>query len=375
MKFLVEKEPLTDAVNWVARSLSARPLQTSLLGIVINVESVITFTGSNLETTTEAVINADILEKGKVLVSGRLLADIVRALPNKPITFELDGTRVLVTSGSSKFQLPTLPVEEFPPLPDFPDAAGEIDGGIFAESISQVSIAAGKDESLVKLTGVHIEVKGSNILLAATDRYRLAVKELTWNPGKNDIENTILVRARTISELAKSLTGSGKVTFALADGDSKERLYGFKSDDKTLTSRTLDEVLPPFRQLLSTEAAAEVVIEVAPFLEAVHRVALVTDKTVPLKLVFSPGNLELQAGSGNDAQASENISISYSGEEFSTGFNPQFLIDGIQAVDAPFVHVAFTALNKHAIFMGKREADAAPDTSYKYLLMPMRYSS
>ena len=227
----------------------------------------------------------------------------------------------------------------------------------------------------MKLTGVHIEVKGKNILMAATDRYRLAVKELTWNPSKADIENTILVRARTISELAKSLSGSGKVTFALADGDSKERLYGFKTDDKTLTSRTLDEVLPPFRQLLSTESAADVTIEVGPFLDAVHRVALVTDKTVPLKLIFSPGNLELQAGSGNEATASENISIGYSGEEFSTGFNPQFLIDGVQAVDAPFVHLSFTALNKHAIFMGKKEADASPDTSYKYLLMPMRYSS
>ena len=375
MKFLVEKEPLTDAVNWVARSLSSRPIQTSLLGIVINVDSVITFTGSNLETTTESVIQADILDKGRVLVPGRLLADIVRALPTKPITFELDGTRVLVTSGSSKFQLPTLPVEEFPTLPEFPDAAGEIDGGVFAESINQVAVAAGKDESLVKLTGVHVEVKGKNILLAATDRYRLAVKELTWKPNKTDIENTILVRARTISELARSIDVSGKVIFALADSDSQERLYGFKVGDKTLTSRTLDEVLPPFRQLLSTDSAADVSIEVGPLLDAVGRVALVTDKTVPLKLSFSTGNLKLEAGSGNDAQASENLPIEYSGEEFSTGFNPQFLIDGLQAISAPFVHISFTALNKHAIFMGKREADAAPDTSYKYLLMPMRYSS
>ena len=221
------------------RSLSSRPIQTSLLGIVINVDSVITFTGSNLETTTESVIQADILDKGRVLVPGRLLADIVRALPAKPITFELDGTRVLVTSGSSKFQLPTLPVEEFPTLPEFPDAAGEIDGGVFAESINQVAVAAGKDESLVKLTGVHVEVKGKNILLAATDRYRLAVKELTWKPNKTDIENTILVRARTISELARSIDVSGKVIFALADSDSQERLYGFKVGDKTLTSRKI----------------------------------------------------------------------------------------------------------------------------------------
>ena len=136
MKFLVEKESLLDAVNWVARSLSVRPIQTSLLGIVINVDDEITFTSSNLETTTEAVIKADILEKGKVLVPGRLLADIARSLPDKPITFALDGTKVFVNSGSAKFQLPTLPVEEFPPLPSFPDAAGTIDSNLFAEGVS-----------------------------------------------------------------------------------------------------------------------------------------------------------------------------------------------------------------------------------------------
>ena len=375
MKFLVEKESLLDAVNWVARSLSVRPIQTSLLGIVINVDDEITFTSSNLETTTESVIKADILEKGRVLVPGRLLADIARSLPDKPITFALDGTRVLVNAGSAKFQLPTLPVEEFPTLPNFPDAAGTIDSNIFAEGVSQVAIAAGKDESLVKLTGVHIEVKGKNIVLAATDRYRLAVKELTWNPGKADIENTILVRARTISELAKSLTGSGKVTFALADGDSKERLYGFKSDDKTLTSRTLDEVLPPFRQLLTTDSAADVTIEVAPFLEAVHRVALVTDKTVPLRLEFKDGGVSLEAGAGEEAQATETIDVLLNGEPISIAFNPTFLTDGLQAVGTPFVQISFTGNNKPAILTGRTEPNGPSIENYRYLLMPMRYAS
>ena len=142
-----------------------------------------------------------------------------------------------------------------------------------------------------------------------------------------------------------------------------------------MTSRTLDGSFPPFKHLLPSESSSHAIVDVETLLDSVRRVALVTDKTVPLKLVFSPGNLELQAGSGNDAQASENISISYSGEEFSTGFNPQFLIDGLQAISAPFVHISFTALNKHAIFMGKKEMGSTPDTTYKYLLMPMRYSS
>jgi len=375
MNFVVERDPLIDAVNWVARSLSARPIQTALLGIMIDVTDVITLTGSDLETSTKASISADINTKGKVLVPGRLLAEIARSLPAKPISFALDGTRVLVKAGSAKFTLPTLPANEYPNLPELPQAAGSIPGDVFATAVQQVAIAAGKDDSLPTLTGVQIEINKNTITLAATDRYRLAVKEITWSPKDQNLESSTLLRARTLVDAAKSLVGSGEIVFSLSPSTTNEKLVGFVSEEKSMTSRTLDGTFPPFRHLLPSESTAEATIEVAPFLDSVRRVALVTDKTVPLRLIFANNTLQLEAGTGEDAQATEELNINYSGENINIAFNPTFLTDGLQAINSPFVHISFTGDKKPAVLTGKNEPGGATNNSYKYLLMPMRYTS
>lgn len=375
MKFLVEPSELVDAVNWVARSLSTRPIKPELLGIMIDVDTSITLTGSDLETSTKAILKADISAKGKVLVPGRLLAEIARSLPNKPITFTLDGNRVLVTAGTAKFTLPTLSVSEYPTLPELPETAGVIPSDVFASAVSQVAIAAGKDDSLPTLTGVHIEIKQNKITLAATDRYRLAVRELNWQAKESDIEVNTLVRARTLADAAKSLTAHSQVTLALSPTKSSEKLIGFLSELKTMTSRTLDGSFPPFKHLLPTDSVAEATIEVSPFLDSVRRVALVTDKTVPLRLIFANNTLQLEAGAGEEAQATEELEIIYSGEPINIAFNPQYLTDGLQAIGTPYVQINFTGASKPAVLTGKHELSGTRDISYQYLLMPMRYSA
>ena len=375
MKFLVEPNELVDAVNWVARSLSSRPIKPELLGIMIDVDTSITLTGSDLETSTKAILRADISTKGKVLVPGRLLAEIARALPNKPITFTLDGSRVLVTAGAAKFTLPTLSVNEYPSLPELPETAGVIPSDVFSHAVNQVAIAAGKDDSLPTLTGVHIEINQNKITLAATDRYRLAVRELNWQAKNSDIEVNTLVRARTLADAAKSLTAHSQVTLALSPVNSNERLIGFLSELKTMTSRTLDGTFPPFKHLLPSDSVAEATIEVAPFLDSVRRVALVTDKTVPLRLIFAHNSLQLEAGAGEDAQATEELEIVYTGEPINIAFNPQYLTDGLQAIGTPYVQINFTGASKPAVLTGKHELSGTRDISYQYLLMPMRYSA
>lgn len=375
MKFVVERDPLVDAVNWVSKSISNRPITTALLGIVIDVDQEVTLSGSDLESSAKATFTADINQKGKVLVPGRLLADIARSLPAKTITFILDGTRVLVTAGSAKFTLPTLPLSEYPTLPTVPSATGTLASDLFATAINQVAIAAGKDDSLPTLTGVFVEINKNQITLAATDRYRLAVRELTWNATDANIETTSLLRARTLADAAKSLVGNAQVTLALSPTTSTEKLVGFSTDGKVMTSRVLDGSFPPFRHLLPTESTADAVIEVVPLLDSVRRVALVTDKTVPLRLNFANNTLRLEAGTGEEAQATEEININYKGENINIAFNPQFLVDGLNAIQSAFVHIAFTGANKPAVLTGQTEAGSAPISNYKYLLMPMRYSS
>ena len=375
MKFVVERDSLVDAVNWVSKSISNRPITTALLGIVINTEDEITLSGSDLETSAKAKFAAQVSQKGKVLVPGRLLAEISRSLPAKPITFNLEGSRVLVSAGSAKFTLPTLPIAEYPTLPELPQTSGSLNSDLFATAVNQVAIAAGKDDSLPTLTGVFVEINKNQITLAATDRYRLAVRELSWSAQDAAIETTSLLRARTLADAAKSLIGTSQVSIALAPANTNEKLVGFVSDGKTMTSRVLDGSFPPFRHLLPSESTAEAIIEVAPFLDSVRRVALVTDKTVPLRLNFSNNSLVLEAGTGDEAQASEKLDINYKGEEINIAFNPTFLTDGLNAINTAFVHIAFTGANKPAVLTGQTEPTSAPITNYKYLLMPMRYSS
>ena len=376
MKFTVDQQSLTDGVNWVSRSLSTRPIKTELLGIKIDATGdEVILSGSDLETSSKAHFKADIVEKGAVLVPGKLLAEISRSLPNKPISITLDGSRVLVTSGSAKFTLPTLSLSEYPNLPDLPETTGSVASDTFAAAVAQVAVAAGRDDSLPTLTGVHVEINEETITLAATDRYRLAVREFNWNPATPGFSTSALMRARTLADAAKSLVGSKNVSLSFAPSTSNDRLAGFSGDGKTMTSRMLDGTFPPYRHLLPSDSSANAVIEVAKLLDSVRRVALVTDKTVPLRLKFNNNKLQLEAGAGDEAQATEDLEIIYSGEAIDIAFNPTFLTDGLTALGTAYVNIAFTGSNKPAMLTGKSKADGAADSSFRYLLMPMRYAS
>lgn len=375
MKFTIEQSKLVDVVNWVSRSLSTRPIQTALLGIVIDADgNKVVLSGSDLETASRASTDAEVLTPGKVLVPGKLLADISRSLPNKPVTIQLDGTRVLVNSGSAKFTLPVLPINEYPNLPEMPEALGTIDAEIFSQAVAQVSTAAGKDDSLPSLTGVHVEVNGENITMAATDRYRLAVRELTFNPARPNTEAVALIRARTLHDAAKTLATAKNVNIALAPASSNDRLAGFQSESKSTTTRLLDGTFPPYRHLLPQESLTTTVIEVAPFLEAVRRVALVTDKTIPLKLTFTGNTVTLEAGGGDEAQANEVFEIHKTGEDLSIAFNPNYLLDGLHAINAPYAQISFNTASKAAILMGKSDANSEAIENFRYLLMPTKFA-
>ena len=375
MKFTIEQSKLVDVVNWVSRSISTRPIQTALLGIVIEADNQkITLSGSDLETASRAVCDAEVATPGKVLVPGKILADISRSLPNKPVTIQLDGTRVLVNAGSAKFTLPVLPINEYPNLPEMPEALGTIDAELFNQAVAQVSTAAGKDDSLPSLTGVHVEVNGENITMAATDRYRLAVRELTFSPARPNTEAVALIRARTLHDAAKTLATAKNVNIALAPAASNDRLAGFQTDSKSTTTRLLDGTFPPYRHLLPQESLTTTVIEVAPFLDAVRRVALVTDKTIPLKLTFTGNTVTLEAGGGDEAQANEVFEINKTGEDLSIAFNPNYLLDGLHAINAPYAQISFNTSSKAAILMGKSDANTSAIENFRYLLMPTKFA-
>ncbi|MGH3523589.1 MAG: DNA polymerase III subunit beta, partial [Mycobacterium sp.] len=255
LKFRLVREDFADAVAWVARNLPTRPTVPVLAGVLLSgSDDGLTISGFDYEVSAEVRLGAEIASSGAVLVSGRLLSDITRALPNKPVDVQVDGTRVSLTCGSARFSLPTMAVEDYPTLPGLPDETGALSADLFAEAISQVAVAAGRDDTLPMLTGIRVEISGETVVLAATDRFRLAVRELTWAATSPDIEAAVLVPAKTLAETAKTGTDGGEVHLSLGAGSAvgKDGLLGISGDGKRSTTRLLDAEFPKFRQLLPT---------------------------------------------------------------------------------------------------------------------------
>ncbi|MEU9980414.1 DNA polymerase III subunit beta [Streptomyces sp. NPDC050856] len=375
MKIRVERDVLAEAVAWVARSLPARPPAPVLAGLLLKAEDgALSFSSFDYEVSARVSVEAEVEEDGTVLVSGRLLADICRALPNRPVEISTDGVRATVVCGSSRFTLHTLPVEEYPALPQMPTATGTVPGEVFASAAAQVAIAAGRDDTLPVLTGVRIEIEGDTVTLASTDRYRFAVREFLWKPESPDASAVALVPAKTLLDTAKSLTSGDTVTLALSSSGAGEGLIGFEGAGRRTTTRLLEGDLPKYRTLFPTEFNSVAVIETAPFVEAVKRVALVAERNTPVRLTFEQGVLILEAGSSDDAQAVERVEANLEGDDISIAFNPTFLLDGLSAIDSPVAQLSFTTSTKPALLSGRPAVDAEADEAYKYLIMPVRLS-
>ncbi|MFJ2292071.1 DNA polymerase III subunit beta [Streptomyces sp. NPDC087894] len=375
MKIRVERDVLAEAVAWVARSLPARPPAPVLAGLLLKAEDgALSFSSFDYEVSAKVSVDAEVEEDGTVLVSGRLLADICRALPNRPVEISTDGVRATVVCGSSRFTLHTLPVEEYPALPQMPTATGTVPGEVFASAAAQVAIAAGRDDTLPVLTGVRIEIEGDTVTLASTDRYRFAVREFLWKPENPDASAVALVPAKTLLDTAKALTSGDTVTLALSGSGAGEGLIGFEGAGRRTTTRLLEGDLPKYRTLFPTEFNSVAVIETAPFVEAVKRVALVAERNTPVRLSFEQGVLILEAGSSDDAQAVERVDAVLEGDDISIAFNPIFLLDGLSAIDSPVAQLSFTTSTKPALLSGRPAVDAEADDAYKYLIMPVRLS-
>ncbi|SOD63747.1 DNA polymerase III, beta subunit [Streptomyces zhaozhouensis] len=375
MKIRVERDVLAEAVAWAARSLPARPPVPVLAGLLLKAEEgALSLSGFDYEVSARVSVEVDVEDEGTVLVSGRLLADICRSLPNRPVEISTDGVRVTVVCGSSRFTLHTLPVEEYPALPQMPTATGTVSAEVFASAVSQVAIAAGRDDTLPVLTGVRVEIEGDTVTLASTDRYRFAVREFLWKPEVADISAVALVPAKTLLDTAKSLSGGDTVALALSGSGAGEGLIGFEGAGRRTTTRLLEGDLPKYRTLFPTEFNSVAVIETAPFVEAVKRVSLVAERNTPVRLNFEQGVLILEAGSSDDAQAVERVDAQLEGDDISIAFNPGFLLEGLSAIDSPVAQLSFTTSTKPALLSGRPAVDAEADDSYKYLIMPVRLS-
>jgi DNA polymerase III subunit beta len=382
VKIVLERDVLADAVAWTARALPARPTVPVLAGIRLQAADELVLSSFDYDVSAQATVPVSTEQPGSALVSGRLLAEISRSLPAKPVHITAEAGRAVLTCGSATFTLLTMPEEEYPALPEMPPPAGTVGSDAFATAVSQSATAAGRDDTLPALTGVRIEIEGDTLTMVSTDRYRLAVRELRWTPARPDLSAAVLVPARALVETARSLTSSAQVSIALAlpgqdagAGGSGpvaagDGMIGFEGSGRRTTTRLLSGEFPRHQSLLPKTVNAAAELPVSVLAESVRRVALVAERNTPVRLTFSSGQLMLEAGTGDEAQAEEVVEADFSGDDLSIAFNPQYLLDGLSAVDSDTVRISFTEPGKPALLTGKPGPDGSQE--FRYLLMPIR---
>ena len=389
MKFTVDRDALGEAVTWVARALPTRPVLPVLAGLLLRAEQegqepnqiggngpgFLTLSCFDYEVSARMQVRAEVTEPGTFLVPGRLLVEIIRSLPAAPVEFGDDPDGISVTCGEASFGLASLPSAEYPELPDLPQLAGTADGGVLATAIGQVTPAASRDDTLPMLTAVNVEFEGESMTLVATDRYRLAVRELAWDPAPGFGDQgriALLVPAKTLSDAAKLMTAGTQVRIMLrpsgggagaraSDGgaDAAEAMIGFEAGRRQLTARLLAGEFVRYRSRFPHEFGCTADLPAEAFAEAVRRVALVAERGTPVQLTFAPGRVTVGAATQGQARARESVPADFVGDEPSIAFSPHYLLDGVIAATATPGSAA-TASGSHAA--GGRSAGAGGGT-------------
>ena len=365
MKFRVERDVLGEAVAWVARALPSRPVVPVLAGMLIEAGDGLVLSCFDYEVSARVRVDADVEEAGTALVPGRLLAEITRSLPSQPAEFTSSDDEVSLSCGGAEFTLVSLPAGDFPALPEPPPAAGSVDGGVLAAAAGQVVPAASRDDTLPMLTGVCLDFDGDTLTLAATDRYRLAVRELPWAPADPDVRAVALVPARTLADVARTMTAGVPVTIAFggggggqgvggggagqaADGTARggerrgggeprpaEGMISFEGGGRRLTARLIAGEFIRYRSRFPAEFGCRAEVAAGPFTEAVRRVSLVAERASPVRLAFGPDVVVVEAQAEGRARAVETVAADFEGDEPDISFNPHYLLDGLAAVAAP----------------------------------------
>lgn len=383
VRIRLERDVLAEAVQWAARSLPTRPSVPILAGLMLKAgNGEVVLSSFDYETSAQVTVKADVTDDGVALVSGRLLAEIARSLPNKPVELTSDATKVELVCGSARFTLQTLPVSDYPALPTMPESTGTIVSEDFAKAVGQVVVAAGRDELLPVFTGVRMEIDGETLSLLATDRYRMALKELPWNPRSTRSEGAALVPARVLAETARSMTSGADITLSLSSAATGDGLIGFEGTGpagvREITTRLLDGEFPKVRHLMNVQPTVTVRANTAEVEAAVKRVGLVAERNTSLRMLIGDGSITLEAATGDQAQAVEALEavvVDVTGQGLTmtaAGFNPHYISDALAALDAPYVQFSFTAPGKPCLLMGLDEIDGDVREDYRHVIMLMR---
>ncbi|MEW6153607.1 MAG: DNA polymerase III subunit beta [Actinomycetota bacterium] len=364
MRFRAERDALVEAMATAGRAAATRGgALPALSGIRMELaDSTLHLAGSDLDLTVQVEVAVTGHEPGVCVVPARLATDIVRALEPGAVTFSVDGGEAVIAAARSQFAVRVLPAEEFLRLPQVSGDPVSLDALQLAGALHQVVPAASRDDSRPILTGVLFEAEPRGLRLVSTDSYRLALRDL---PGTTLLAEGqhVLVPSRALGELTRLLGGATQVELRLGPDEAS-----FSVGNVRLTTRLLEGEFPNYGQLIPPHYPNRLTIAKSPFLDAVRRVKLMARDAAPVRLSLGPETVELSAITQDVGQAREDVEAKYEGGEMVVAFNPEFLIDGIEA--CPGDEVTLETLDS------LKPATVRPTegTDYLYLLMPVRVS-
>ncbi|MFJ8754018.1 DNA polymerase III subunit beta [Streptomyces sp. NPDC102441] len=368
MEFRMERGALTDAVARAARVLPARSPVPVLGGLLLDAEDGrLRVSGLDFEASARVETQAHTARPGKALVMGRRLLDICKVLPEGPVECAVEGPRLTVTGDGSRFGLSLLPLDDYPALPPLPEVRGALAAGEFASAVAQVAVAAGRDDTLPTLTGIRLALDGSTMTLAATDRYRFAVRTLAFEAAAPGVTAEAVVSARRLADIARSLGRSGQVDVALGGGS-----VGFEHAGTRTTVRLLDGRLPRHDKLFAMTDPTVVAMDRARLVEAVKRVSVVADGGSPLQMTFTAGpegSVLLQAGFEDDVASQRVPTASAVGAEMTVAFNPGYLLDALSSFEDAAVRMKLMGPGQRAMITGGEDTGTA---THQHLLMSVK---
>ena len=368
MKFRCERDALVEQLSTASRAVSSRGGALPVLtGIHLKAnDDVLTMTGSDLEITVRSSIAVSVSEPGEAVLPSRIAVDIVRSLDSGAIDVEVSGDEAKISGGRSQFAVRTLPVDDFPSIADPTGDQVSVATVDLTAGLKQVVRAASGDDARPILTGVLMSAEDGGLRLVATDSYRLAVRDLPDATVLSEGQK-VLVPSRALDELTRVLGDSDEVTVCLGE---REVSFDVVIEDGSVqvTTRLIEGEFPNFRQQIPSSYPNQLTIGREPLLEAVRRVKLMARDTTPLRITQKSDCVELMAVTQDVGQAHEEVDAHYNGDELTVAFNPDYLIQGLEA--APGDEVVLETLDalKPAVLRSTEGGD------FLYLLMPVRVS-
>ncbi|MBO0838735.1 MAG: DNA polymerase III subunit beta [Actinobacteria bacterium] len=391
MKFRVERDALEEALSWVARALPNRPVVPLLAGLLLRADDDgVQLSCFDYEVSARATVPAVVGEPGRALVPGRLLAEIAKSLPAADVEVNTAAGLMMVTCGGAEFAFVSLPLDEYPQLPELPAVSGTVDGGLLATAAAQVVPAASRDDTQPMLTGVYLDADGGVLTLAATDRYRMAVRRIDWEPRRRGARFSALVPARTLADIGRTVGPGQPVTIAIGSADAAgtepaDGLISFEGAGRRMTARLIGAEFIRYESRFPASFEASAELPAGPFTEAVRRVSLVADRGAPVQLAFRRDVVVVEAQSDGRARAVESVPVVLAGPDQMISFNPHYLLDGLTAAAltepgggdaAGLIRLQFTSPARPALITwlaGEGGSEGAP--AYRYLVVPLRAPS